>query len=311
MGKTKKELARDLEACQKQIQELQGQPTASEGTRPEKGLSLWRSLFGWETLFRWEVLSAIVPGVFIAIGLGMLGVDWFPHHLLISQICFAMAAVLIITKTIGHAWVSKERLLSKIVFCSVLCGATLFGEICVAMAIQAHAKFRPSISLSAFVSIGHQKGANVGGITWGDERFQDIRLLVGNMSQYSVQNIDLTVRVLDNSEDVFVGMGQLSDIPGVQFNGPKAPDMIVQTDHTNISSRDTWAMSSSPFPWGYSWNVFCPRLPREGELRLVVAAIHKQDFAPPKNLRVVGSFEVVSSEGIKVVSVDKTLSVER
>ena len=66
-------------------------------------VGIWRRVFGIQALFRWDVLGAIVPGIFIAIGLGILGVDWFPHHLLWPQVCFAVAGLLCVGKFVGTA----------------------------------------------------------------------------------------------------------------------------------------------------------------------------------------------------------------
>ena len=104
----------------------------------EQSEGLWRSLFGWRHLFRWDVLGSLVPGVFIAVGIGMLSVDWFPHNLLISQTCFSIAALLFIAKTIGHAYTTRGNVLSKIMFCTAICGLVLAVAIFAANAIQSH-----------------------------------------------------------------------------------------------------------------------------------------------------------------------------
>ena len=72
------------------------------GAATAKVVRDWRSIFGWETFLRWDVLAAIVLGVFLATGFAMLGVDWFPHNLLISQVGFSVAVLLTVIKTIGQ-----------------------------------------------------------------------------------------------------------------------------------------------------------------------------------------------------------------
>ncbi len=64
-------------------------------------MGVWRSIFGWKALFRWDALGAIVPGIFVAVGVGVMSVDWFPYHLLIAQIFFAIGALLCVIKFIG------------------------------------------------------------------------------------------------------------------------------------------------------------------------------------------------------------------
>jgi len=102
-------------------------------------LDLWSSIFGWRVLFRWDVLGALVPGVFLAVGVGMMGVDWFPHNLLISQICFGVCGALCLAKTIGHA-VQHEGSTRrhKVVFCVLICGAIIAVDGTPIWTIQSH-----------------------------------------------------------------------------------------------------------------------------------------------------------------------------
>lgn len=114
--------------------ETDAEPALGEVQRP----GLWRSIFGLDTLLRWDVLGALVPGIFITVGLAMLGVEWFPNNLLVSQLCFSVAALMIIAKTIGHASTTKGTLFSKAVFCAVLCGLTLAVALPTLRSIQSH-----------------------------------------------------------------------------------------------------------------------------------------------------------------------------
>jgi len=84
------------------------------------GMGIWRSIFGWKALFRWDVLGAIVPGIFIAVGFGMLSLDWFPNNLLIGQVCFAIAGILCVVKTIGHAIEHEGSKANRALFAVVL-----------------------------------------------------------------------------------------------------------------------------------------------------------------------------------------------
>ncbi len=117
--------------------------TPSIPNEPGPALSkanIWKSIFGWKALFRWDVLGAVVPGIFIAAGLGMIGIDWFPYHLLLSQICFAIAGVLCVVKIIGHAIESKDTVHSRWIFGIVLCAICVVGDRWIISAIQFHKK---------------------------------------------------------------------------------------------------------------------------------------------------------------------------
>jgi hypothetical protein len=101
-------------------------------------MGVWRSIFGWRALFSWGVLGVVVPGVFVAVGLGVLGIEWFPYHLLISQVCFGIATFLCIVKFVGHAVESNGTFESRIVFAVLLCSLTLASGVWIIDAIQKH-----------------------------------------------------------------------------------------------------------------------------------------------------------------------------
>ena len=101
-------------------------------------MGIWRGIFGWKALFRWDALGVIVPGIFIAVGVGVLSVDWFPYHLLIAQICFAVAALLCVIKFVGHAIESEGTLVSRWLFGIMLTSIVIALTIWVDYAIQVH-----------------------------------------------------------------------------------------------------------------------------------------------------------------------------
>jgi hypothetical protein len=101
-------------------------------------MGVWGSIFGWRALFRWDALGVVVPGIFVAAGLGMLGVEWFPYHLLLAQICFAVAGLLSLVKIIGHAIESKDTVKSRLIFGVTLGLVFVAGTVWVDYAIQMH-----------------------------------------------------------------------------------------------------------------------------------------------------------------------------
>jgi hypothetical protein len=182
-------------------------------------------MFGWGALFRWDVLAVVVPGGFIAVGLAMLGVDWFPHNLLISQACFGVAALLFVTKAIGHAIESTGRILSKILFCVVVNGIILAVATLAIMSVQSHKpRIIPYLSIKSYISPGYKSGETIHGIPWRDE-FQAVRLSIGNISGVPISNLDVTVSVLPNSKDILFGMAQTDDTTKCDFFTPRWPDM--------------------------------------------------------------------------------------
>jgi hypothetical protein len=125
-------------------------------------MGVWGSIFGWKTLFRWDVLGAIVPGIFLAVGVGMMTVDWFPRNLLIAQVSFTIAIVLFVIKAIGHAIESEGSRVSRILFAFFLplVSITLWWQ--AITNIQQH-KTSPS---SLLPLLGFLENPWVGHISW-------------------------------------------------------------------------------------------------------------------------------------------------
>jgi hypothetical protein len=225
---------------------------------------LWRSLFGWRAFFRWDVLGALVPGVFIAVGLGMLTVEWFPHNLTISQVCFGIAGALAIVKTVGHARSAKSSRIAKSIFCIALCGPTLATVLFAVRSIESHRPtLEPVLAAKAFVTVGHKKGDKVSGVTWIGEQFSDIRLVVDNVARHPIHNLDFTIEVLQNSGDLLGGVGQVSDLHGVEFNAPEIPDASIRLRGNDgldyvLFTRDMFAMSGDA-PMGTALESILPQ----------------------------------------------------
>jgi len=136
-----------------------------------------------------------------------------------------------------------------------------------------------------------------------------VRLSVTNAEEEPIQNLDLTVAVLDKSDDYLRGMRQMSNVPGVWIRGPAVPDAtgwIKGTDGQSLalSAQDTL----NELPVGRHWFASCPRLTPDSPLRLAIGMITK-DRKIPKGLRVSGDYEVVESGGIRVVVFDEVVNI--
>ncbi len=116
-------------------------------------MGIWGSVFGWKTLFRWDVLGVIVPGIFLAAGVGILGVDWFPHSLLIAQLSFTTAFALFLVKIIGHAIESEGSVPSRVGFASFFSLISLVPWFLIVHSIQLH-KANPNKLSSLTIFLG-------------------------------------------------------------------------------------------------------------------------------------------------------------
>jgi hypothetical protein len=128
--------------------------------------------------------------------------------------------------------------------------------------------------------------------------------------------MDLTAKTIDASGDLLGGMGQASEIRGVEFHAPEWPDLEVKLRGVDgkaytLSARDMWDMSGSSIPWGDQWSVFCPRLAVGSQLRLIVAAINMKDRTAPHELRVFGNYDIASSTGAQTAKFDETLRISQ
>jgi hypothetical protein len=136
-----------------------------------------------------------------------------------------------------------------------------------------------------------------------------IRLSVTEASQQPIQNLDLTVHILDKSEDYLRGMHQMSNIPGVWITGPEVPDATAWVKGPDGQSFALSAQDAlGELPIGRHWVASCPRLTPDSPLRLAIGTITK-DKNPPKGIRVSGDYEVVENGGIRVVTFDEVVKI--
>lgn len=171
------------------------------------------------------------------------------------------------------------------------------------------------LSIDALATnITYKAGTRLGDVEWRNG-FTDIRLTLENISGSPIQNLSLTVQVVD-SDGVLFDMGQMGNIPGVEFHAPAMPNMSVQLvgkdgQASTVTTRDMWALASKGKKMpslGREYRLFCPRLIPKTPLILVVATgSNKRELT--NNLRLVGSYELMPSAGSKLVSIDDTISV--
>lgn len=159
-----------------------------------------------------------------------------------------------------------------------------------------------SLSITASRAIGYKDGDNVHGIAWRGD-FRAVRMTLKISSEYPLHNIDLTVKVID--KDVLSGMGEITDIPGCQFYGPKWPDLGLELHGVD----DHWYplhmeddLGNAPYSsW---WKMYCPALPAGLPITLIIATNPGREI--PKRLRAIGSCQ---QEPGSVIKFDKLVEV--
>jgi hypothetical protein len=171
--------------------------------------------------------------------------------------------------------------------------------------------FHPArLSMRASLIISPEEGATVDGITWKKE-FQDIRIEINSQEEYPLRSVDLTVQAVDD-KDIFLGMGQISDLSGVEFHPPKLPPLsaVLRDENGQKFEFNPFDFVKQPFFFGRHWGLFCPNIPTGAPLVISLVAFNKVNTTP-KRLKISGSYEVASSEGNKLVKVENFIYVAR
>ena len=241
-----------------------------------------------------------------------------PPEIKVAQGCFGAGYFIILAKIAW--WVAFERTdptFQRALFTALLFAATgvLWFASSTFAASKSSLQDMEMLSVNALATnITYPKGTKVGDIEWMDG-FIDVRLTIEDISDSPIQNVNLTVEVLDENGALFA-MGQMGGIPGVEFHPPELPDIGIQLigkdgQTSTVTARDLFAMAAQgkTMPsMGKQYKLFCPRLIPKAPLRLVVATGDDKGELT-NNLRIFGTYETMPSEGSRLVKIDKTAHV--
>jgi hypothetical protein len=287
-----------------------------------------RAVRFWDWAATWNWYALVVSG-----GLGaMLRIgEYVITMLLLSIAAFGAASKIVHSQGMTGASRWERRVLKGVGLLTVLFGFVYMSVVTTASAVKdarwsnlsrlwafvtnAKGPSKPVLSLKAYVAPVYKAGAIVGGLKWKDG-FQDIRVNIDNVSGAPIQNLDLTLRILDKSGDLIAGMGQMSDILGLEFHGPELPDMGMQLRGQDGQLYDLFMRDFLPPgeqfpPWGDHWRLLCPRLPVGIPLRLIVPCVHMEDKMAPKQLRIIGTYDPPFESGGKRMGFNNILNVTR
>jgi hypothetical protein len=215
---------------------------------------------------------------------------------------------------VAQAWPSLRRITFCISIGIILAGISASGVI-----TEYKREQTPKSVLevsSQTTGLSYEKGTKIGGIEW-EGRYGDLRVNVDNNWQESIENVDLTVQVIP--EGIIFSMGQMSNIPAVEFQHPNLlmPDFRLRTNAGSTFSvsaflRNMFDLGLIKEPvFSNKWRVFCPLLIGKSELRLILAVpVDKSGGILPRTVKVFGTYELMPSEGSKRVKVDLTTSIK-
>lgn len=183
-----------------------------------------------------------------------------------------------------------------------------------------HAAEHPALSFQAFwVGIGNlperSKVTNTwDGKPWDEHDYADVRLTITNGLDLALQNVDLDINVATEEPTGIAGIGQLTNINGIEFRKP-ALNIREPTLQLQDKSDGKWYnLPLSPFFDEHrivpDYRIFCPRLAQRDIIRLILATIHlEQRGKPPKKLRITGSYVTESGQGRTTGQVNEVVIV--
>jgi len=248
---------------------------------------------------------------FIFAALAVFGIISVTLGHILMALAAAIGGILIWTELIPSK-PPKHKLLATLLLVGLIGGAD-YLIVRYKSAESAHAT--ATAPMAAYLALDHKDGEEIDGIKW-DARFHDVRISIDKTTGYPIQSIDLSVDGKEKGAiDLFAGIGQSSPAcPGLKDNPIHLPPDHYFRFHkdngqdVNESTGDL-ADRHGGYPFMPGWHVFCPALPSETTLKLVVAAVHLGDNMAPNNLHIFGSYTITTSDGIKAVKIDDALEV--
>lgn len=154
------------------------------------------------------------------------------------------------------------------------------------------------------------------GKAWDEQRYSDVRLTIDDIFEFQLESIDLTISAMDAEEHLGIaGIGQLSDVSGLEFHPPKMPEpppLSLRGTDGKSYRLDLTDMFGKMWLPAREFRIFCPRLLPKEPLRLIIATVRDNGTKKPAaSLRVRGVYETAPSEGSVRGKVDQTVAIEQ
>jgi hypothetical protein len=204
-----------------------------------------------------------------------------------------------------HGWSPRSQYVSASIFCVMVLAIGIPQFIS-----QWKQEHSLPFSMRAYVAAAHQDDQVLYGIKWKNA-FKDIRLEIEDMTEYPVHDLNLTVQVLENSGDTLLGMGQVSDIAGVEFHGPEWPrtGFVLQGKDGGPQYGLEPADFLAHMPFGNHWKMLHGMVPTGIPLRLAVASFNSKPDEIPEKIKVLGTYEIKTNEGDRVSAFERIVTI--
>jgi hypothetical protein len=203
-----------------------------------------------------------------------------------------------------HGWLPVWQYISASVSCAIVLAIGVPQFIS-----QWRQEHNFPLSIQASLSVGHQDNQMLYGIKWKNI-FSDVRLEIKGTTEFPIHDLDLTVQVLEGSEYSIWGMGQVSDIVGVEFHGPEWPATGLVA---RGSDSDQWyhveVSDVAHLAFGNHWEMLCRIVPTGVPLRLAIAFNNGETNIAPKKFKVLGTYWMKTNEVDRVSTFERVVTV--
>jgi hypothetical protein len=264
-----------------------------------------------EIAFGWPVVSTVA---LLAIASGVAVLSMSPPETKIAVVLFSIGFPLLLMKLC--AWIAFERpepFTEKALFIGLVCAASgVLWFACIALANSKAPRNGPQVLIFDSMAVNILNMPERKSVThtwdgkaWDEEQYSDVRLDIQNNSRFRVQTLDLTLTVkgdaADSTQYVIAAIDQLTQIPGVEFPRPQAPQFKLKLLGKDNNLYNLPFPSLGAFPgWGTlpvpSLKMFVPKLLNEEQLKLIIGS--SATVAPPKRapkwIEISGSYDVIS-----------------
>jgi hypothetical protein len=167
-------------------------------------------------------------------------------------------------------------------------------------------------------NIMYPDGKQIGDIEWKRE-YGQVDFNLTNSQEEAIQNLNVDIQV---DSGVINRVGRYNDVAGLEFHRPELPSVLLRFKSTNKKTGEegpaaTFDLRNSipnqlrtTLP-SRQWTISCPRVNGKTSIRMVLATSAKSGIPDPGVISINGSYELIASEGSRVVRVNTSVRIVR
>lgn len=280
-----------------------------------------------EIVFGWPVVSTVAV-LIIASGLAVLSMS--PPETKIAVAMFSIGFPMLLIKLC--VWIAFERsepFPDKALFIGLVCAASgVLWYACIAFANSKVPHNGPQVLIFDAMAVGignmpERKSVTHtwNGKAWDEEHYFDVRLDIEDNSRFRVHNLDVTLTAkggaADSTQYVMTAIDQLTQIPGVEFPKPQAPEFNLRLRGKDNNLYNLPFPPPNTFPgWGTlpvsTLKMFAPKLLDGEKLKLIIgtSAVGAPLKRAPKWIEITGSYEVIGDGNTQRTKLSQLVEVK-